>query len=364
MQYSHRTLLIAVAIVFGGLSATRAQTEPNPILEVELESSVDRGLPVYWSDRNAILLRDNGAIRQLNPQQLRSHRLLDEPFRPQTLKQAEMDLLKEFPRGFSTATAEPYVVIAPTGSEKKWVAKFRDIYNGFRQYFGTRGIALRQPAFPLIAIVFPSEKELLAYAQSTGTPLSPGTLGYYSLATNRMIVYDIPKDSAPGMSGYNTESTLIHEAAHQAAYNLGLHDRLAITPLWVVEGLATMFEAPGIYDSRTYRMAEHKLNMPRFSSFRDRIRSGAALAEAMEKLVRGDGKFDSDPDIAYAVAWGVSLYLAERDSARYISYLQKMAQRPINVSYPETQRDSDFRSHFTADYAILANQIYRYINSK
>lgn len=85
-------------------------------------------------------------------------------------------------------------------------------------------------------------------------PDDPG--GYYSITSNRMVLYDRPLTEA---AWFSNSTVIMHEATHQLAFNVGIHQRLSQTPLWVAEGLASLFEAKGYFDpmlSSSRRQAE------------------------------------------------------------------------------------------------------------
>src|SRR5436190_8860041 len=66
------------------------------------------------------------------------------------------------------------------------------------------------------------------------------------------------------------KDTMIHEATHQVAFNTGLHSRIGENPRWVVEGLATVFEAPGVRNSGGGNgPARTRINHERFMTFGD-----------------------------------------------------------------------------------------------
>ena len=73
--------------------------------------------------------------------------------------------------------------------------------------------------------------------------------------------------------------------------------------------------------------------------------------------------FQSDADGAYAEAWALTFYLAEREPAKYIRMLTKLAHRPALEPYSSTHRLRDFRSVFGDDVAMLEVRMLRFIQS-
>jgi hypothetical protein len=102
-------------------------------------------------------------------------------------------------------------------------------------YFAARGFAIREPEFPLVAVVFPDREKFAEYCRSEKVNPAAGLMGYYLQSSNRVALYDTASTG-------DLDGTIIHEAVHQVAFNLGLHRRIGDNPLWVVEGLATTFE--------------------------------------------------------------------------------------------------------------------------
>ena len=64
------------------------------------------------------------------------------------------------------------------------------------------------------------------------------SLGYYDPVTNRIYLYDVTAGQADPQKWHVNAETIIHEAAHQTAFNIGIHPRFATSPAWVVEGSA------------------------------------------------------------------------------------------------------------------------------
>src|SRR6185295_16554928 len=122
-----------------------------------------------------------------------------------------------------------------------------------------------------------------------GMPQVGGVLGYYSPTTNRILMFD------PGQSDWLASSsaeTIIHEAAHQTAFNTGVHTRFAATPRWIVEGLGTQFEARGVWQSRSYPNQADRINRGRLISFRQYL--ARRPTDAIAQIVSSDRLFGSD----------------------------------------------------------------------
>jgi hypothetical protein len=151
-------------------------------------------------------------------------------------------------------------------------------------------------------------------------------IGYFSLRTNRMTMYDLT--GAAGTSRRNSRSrsaaqinqllarpeaarttaTVVHEATHQIAFNCGLHARYSDCPLWFSEGIAIYFETPDLRSARGWRNIG-AVNRPRLVRFRQYLRHRPA--DSLRTLLAGDDRF-RDPRQsldAYAEAWALTYFL-------------------------------------------------------
>jgi hypothetical protein len=183
-------------------------------------------------------------------------------------------------------------------------------------------------------------------------------LGYYSPATNRIAMYDITAGRKSTDWTTNAE-TIIHEALHQAAFNGGLHNRFGQTPRWVAEGLGTLFEARGVWNSRQFTAASDRVNHIQLESFRRYLprRKSSALPE----LISSDRVFHGDVQGAYAEAWALTFFLSETEPKKYFQYLQKTAQAKSFEAYPAPQRVRDFTEIFGSNWEMLNVRMLRHI---
>ena len=107
-----------------------------------------------------------------------------------------------------------------------------------------------------MAVVFSNQADYRRDAAARGIAINGDIVGYYSPQTNRVSMYSM------GGRGqwHETAVTIIHEATHQTAYNTGVHNRFGQNPVWVVEGLGTMFEARGVWNAAAYPQAGDRIN--------------------------------------------------------------------------------------------------------
>jgi hypothetical protein len=219
---------------------------------------------------------------------------------------------------------------------------------------------VREPEFPLIAIVVTRPEDMYEYAAREGIRIGPGVLGYYSSVSNRVILYDQDRGRRQTKRGLSeNEATIIHEATHQTAFNTGIHDRRSLAPRWVCEGLGTLFEAPGVWDSRQYPHQSDRVNRGRLENFQ-RI-AGTLNGRRLGAFIASDQLYVQSPGAAYALGWALTFYLIETQPRKYGQYLARTASLPPFEEYSPAQRTADFTSVFGRDLNLLSAQMVRYL---
>ena len=159
-----------------------------------------------------------------------------------------------------------------------------------------------------------------------------------------------------------TLETICHEATHQLAFNTGLHQRLAMTPLWVAEGLATMFESPRLSGLKA-REGGPLLPDSRRQEWQDLSKDHDRIFRLVEQLVRSDSEFEKHPQQAYCVSWAMTTYLSQRRPQPFSQYLSCVAGLPPFEKYVATQRIDGFGQAFGLDHQILVKNMIAYIDS-
>jgi hypothetical protein len=159
-----------------------------------------------------------------------------------------------------------------------------------------------------------------------------------------------------------TKDTIIHEATHQLAFNMGLHSRVGETSLWVVEGLATVFEAPGIRNSSANLGAKTRINHDRYVWFGN-FQKERRKPKSLEAFIASDDFFKSNPLDAYSQAWALTFFLVETRSRQYARYLQITSARNPFAEYPPEAREADFKQAFGSNLVLLEAEFLRFIAS-
>ncbi|MEM7479481.1 MAG: DUF1570 domain-containing protein [Planctomycetota bacterium] len=345
------------------ISAKYCQAQSHPILRVDMRDGKSfLGMPIQWGAHEAILIQDTGAFQFLPVDQVSFHQVLEKNFAPQSLVATRANLQMELGNQFEAFISGPYVIASPRGSSGKWRTRFNALISGYYRYFKVRGWRLREVDFPLVVIVFPDRASFTAYSktqQPSGLPQQ--AVGSYFPMTNRCILYHIPGRSSIDWS--ETESTIVHEAVHQLAYNTAIHERLFKNPFWFVEGLATMFEVRNVYELGLERsQLKDRVNRQQLETFRPLLKDVNSLERFISDLIRSDAPFKTNPKLAYAGSWALTFYLAERMPERYQTLMQLQSRRGLG-DYSAAERQNDFARATGMSTSLLANQLVRFFQA-
>ena len=394
-------------LVWAALSvATCSATESDSLQEVRTGKAVTTGKFLARDKTRAVLMDRTGRLQDVDLQ-TSSVKTLSSTFQSLPTTELRNQLSREFGKEFEVGTTRHYLVLAPRGKAPSYAAVFEDQYATLQRYFKTRGFTLTDPQFPLTAIVFPNRQQFVDYAHNDGAKSMTGMLGYYSPRTNRVALYE-SRDKSVALSAIDKagggrqppdafdftdavrltsrssgacwppfaetrplplfgtvqsdlQATMIHEATHQIAYNIGLHSRLGETPRWVVEGMATVFEPDGVRDSSAGWNVKQRINRERFIGFQNFAKQ-RRQPKSLKAFLEGESLYNSAVTDFYAQSWALSFFLIETRSRNFSTYLKRIAARDPFADYPSQERVADFQAAFTADLDLLDAQFLRYMD--
>lgn len=339
------------------------------------EAAELRGRILIEAQDGGVLLEDRaGALWTVTAEQLAERRTTEEDFRPCTPVEMGRQLQAEFGEGFHITATRHYVICSNASRPyAQWCgALFERLFGAFHGHWQRDKLPLQEPVFPLSAVVFADQKQFAAYAAADAGTATADAKGYYSLRTNRMVLYDLtsefggrPPASAAEINerlaaGAFNVATVVHEATHQIAFNTGLHTRYADNPLWLTEGLAMYFETPDLASRTGWRTAG-QINRPRARQFQNLL-SKKREAEALAGLIASDDRFrdSSRAGDAYAEAWALTYFLLKTRRVEYVAYLNRLAAKPPLVWDTPEERLADFRAAFGEDLEALDREFVRY----
>jgi len=321
------------------------------MMSTEVDGELLEGQPLFWDRSDMCLLCRDGAMRIFPNKSAKNSRKIKRSFYPYTSSEIKNQIRKEFGHGFAVSSSEHFVVAHPKGGSRNWADRMETLYRTFIGSMRVRGISTQKPPVTMVAIVFRNQGDYASYFAKKGLSRPKGLLGHYESNSNRVFLYD------DGGSKENME-TVVHEATHQTAYNVGAHRRFAEQPRWLVEGLAMMFETPGMREAWSLQSRSSRINDYRLGDFQKYLKRRPK--DSLVRLIASDRPFKTAILDSYAEAWLLSFYLFETRSQDYSRYLARVAARPPFSTYSAQARVADFRSVFGNDLSVLENQLLRF----
>ncbi|MBN2476747.1 MAG: DUF1570 domain-containing protein [Pirellulales bacterium] len=373
--YSLLILIALCSAVAGPASALDHVTLRRDGREIQ----VDGRLLVTAQDGGLLMLAADGVLWAVPPEEQIHHTADDTPFEPLSPEAMAERLLDELPDGFDVHHTAHYVIGHDTSRVyAQWCgALFERLYRGFTNYWSRRGFKLHEPEFPLVAIVFADRNAYAKFSQPELGDAAGSIIGYFSLRTNRMTMYDLTGietlnryGTARGTTAQisqilaqpdaqRTVATVVHEATHQIAFNCGLHTRYSDCPVWFSEGIAVYFETPDLGSTKGWRSIG-TVNGPRLLRFHQYL--AGRPANSLETLIADDKRF-RDPDQAqdaYAEAWALTYFLIRQRPSQYVAYLELLSQKKPLLNDGPQGRLKEFQKTF-GDWRKLDAEFLRYM---
>lgn len=338
-------------------TATCRAELPTSLIDVKIGKDQFSGRVAAANEQDCWLLQRDGRLSSFHMDDVVDFSEVEPRFRPFSSIDLRDRLQTEFGRGFEAKTTSHYIVVARRGAAERYAALFERIYRQCHLYFVARGFRMAEPEFPLVAIVFPDQGSFAKYCRSEGATPQPGLVGFYLTTSNRVALYD--RASTGQSSETDVDDTVIHEATHQVAFNTGIHSRIGQNPQWVVEGLATLFEADGVRVRQSAADVSDRINPERLEWFH-KYRRLRRPAGSLEAFLSDDTLFKRATLDAYSQAWALTFYLVESRPAEFARYLKAISARDPLTRYDADSRLSDFRDAFGKDLDLIENGLLRF----
>jgi hypothetical protein len=315
---------------------------------------------------NFVAILPSGRVKSL-PQSKAT--LTDRPFVPLTAEA----LLEKFKRGslakFKTAISDHYAFVYDC--EESFYLTSRDIleslYDGVLQSLNQWKVTIEKSELPLVVLIFRDRKSFQAFRR-----VPQEMLAYYNGLTNFVALYQDPElsDAAPEFALKQAAYTIAHEGVHQLLHNLGVQQRLAPWPAWLSEGVPEFF-CPIKISSRMVKtdgssMPERRLRWSKLGLVNDlrmySLLQTPASGSVIEQLI-SNPRLDAD---GYAVAWGLTHYLAAKQPKAFRALLADVAQIKPLQNHPAPHEPADkelFVKHFGRDFAKLDHELAQYLST-
>ena len=306
-----------------------------------------------------IVLGRDGQLHTLTGKAKESIRKLGGSYEPATTMELKTRLQKEFGREFEVVTTRHFLIVQPRGRGDRWPELFERSHRAFVSYMSRRGVNIRRGRFPMVAVVMPDSAAMYAELERMKVD-AKRVAGIYARESNRVITHD------GGHLQYIAD-TVRHEAAHQSAYNYNVHSRVVITPRWVTEGIGQMFEPATMVTGQAGLGIRDRVNQSSLEVIRTNFDGGQAaeFREAIRDLVGSNERFNNPNTTgdAYAVAWAMMFYLAEREPDRFAKVLSGTASRGTYQPYDRFARLNDFERWVGTDIDEFSKKVAWFLRS-
>lgn len=295
----------------------------------------------------------------------------EDPFQPATSEQIEQELTGAGPfSNFKVLRSKHYLVLYQSSLPfaEASIKLLESLYENLTDAFRKRELPIHDAEFPLVAIIFPTEKQFRAYQR-----VDPDVQAYYEILSNRIYLYEKSEQDqqAPEVAALRKPQTVAHEGTHQILQNIGIHPRLAAWPLWLVEGFAEYCSPPtmtrrgaswgGLGQVNAMHMATiHDLDDPASLNVKgaERQRLGRDRRKPLvEYLITRSSLTPTD----YALSWALTHYLAMKKGTEFLAFVQTMSQLPPLEEQTPEQHLASFREAFGTDLAKLDKTIAGYL---
>lgn len=328
-----------------------------------------------------LLETDEGEIWQIMADSIRHRESNDKPLKKLDRDGLAERLLQELGPDFQVHHSKNYVVVYNTTRKyAQWCSSLLErLQRGFIAYWKKQGLELKEPDMPLPVLVFGDKAAYVRYAREEMGEAAGSAIGFYSLRTNRITMYDLTgmqamrreetrRGSSHDITAMLSEpeaaplvATIVHEATHQIAFNCGMQKRYATNPLWLGEGLAMFCETPDLSSNRSWS-GFGKINYDRWDRYRENA-NGNRLGGIRELIVSDDRLRNPRTAVdAYAEAWAWTYFLATWHTKEFVAYVKMLAERPLLTPDSKQTRLADFTKHFGSDFTALEDEFYRHMS--
>lgn len=341
--------------------ASRNLTPRGPqSVQLLVNSQWQIGLHLIDSATESLVIAEDGWLHTVAATKRDERmRTTDERFEPASATRMRNQLRAEFGPTFEVVATSNFLVVQPRGRGDRWPKMFENSHRSFVEYMSKRGVKVRTGRFPMVAVVLPDARAMYAELDRLGIDVSR-VAGIYANRCNRVMTHDGGRLS-------DIAATVRHEAAHQSAFNSGVHSRVNDTPSWITEGIGQMFEPEALASGRSGTDLSDRVNRESLNHLRKKLsfRNANDITEWVEQLVDGDEAFRDAGNVhtAYAVAWAMMFYLSERDSDTFADILNFTATRPPFESYRRGQRRIDFERIVGTDTVTFSKRLARFLIS-
>lgn len=351
-------LYAATVIVTGSMPVASGQV-PG-LIEFSLNGQWKRGLQLIELRDESVVIGQDGWLHSIESSDLDTViRPAQGRYEPTPATQIRSDLRREFGPEFEVIATNNFLVVQPRGRGNQWPELFEQSHRAFLTYMQKRNVKIRKGRFPMVAVVFPDSVAMYAEFRRLKIDISR-VAGVYANSCNRVMTHDSGNQAS-------TQATVRHEAAHQSAFNTGVHSRVNDTPKWITEGIGQLFEPAAMTDQRSGSSVRDRVNRDSMTLIAKTFprRNDPEFVTIAEQLLIDDALFADPNQIAkaYAVSWAMMFYLAERQPQKLAELLEHTARRPPFQAYKRNQKRADFTRIAGVTPEQFAKQVSWYLET-
>ncbi len=297
----------------------------------------------------------------------------DQPFQPDSAERIEEELREEFP-GFKTRREGHYVLVYQASEHfaNASLQVLEKLYERLSGALEKRAFPIKEPEFPLVAIIFRTERDFRAHKQ-----VASEVQAYYEILSNRIFFYEeaTRAGNAPEIARLRKPQTVAHEGTHQILQNIGVHPRLSDWPPWLIEGFAEYCSSPKLLaDGRTDWAGIGQVNPLHVATLRELDDPASTLLSPRDQPTFTRNR--NEPLVHYlvtraelnptdyALSWALTYFLANDREKEFTAYLRKLSQfAPFEKHTPE-EHLAEFKAVFGENLGKLSGTMNASLNKK
>ena len=331
-----------------------------PTIKLKHEGKNFYGSPLGFDGKQLAMLRWDGRITNLPATKQKKVEIIDNNFLPYTTEELQQRLKKEFGKRYTVSTTEHYVVVHPHGKADIWAEPFEKLHQSFIYWCEQHNLAPNEPQFPLIAVVLRSRRDFDVVMKNKLKIANRGIQGFYHNRSNRMVMFDpSSKVRVEDETWLYRHPTIVHEATHQSAFNTKVQNRFSPPPLWMAEGLAMLFEAPGYSRSQQFTSPKHRINQRRLTALRQ-LKPHRNLPARIVGVIGDNRLFESNPLEYYTLSWALTWFLAEEKPDQLTRFMKTDGARKPFTKISAVDELKLFSRAFGNDMETLKREIGKF----
>jgi hypothetical protein len=285
------------------------------------------------------------------------------PFEPITKEALAKRLTSDQFKGFKTKQTKRFLYIYNasdtfyTGTSKI----LETMYPALFDYCKRNKIPVREPAAPLVVIMFRTEGEYKAFHE-----IPDGVVAYYHSVANFTVMYENPtvesgKRLLSDIWQRQVISVVAHEGVHQILFNIGAQQRLSRWPMWISEGLPEYFAATDLGANIRWKGVGivNDLRMLELQTYIKAAATQVAPGDTVKAIVRAR-QLDST---GYAISWALVHFLAQKRTDKFLAYLREVSELGPMEAFTPDESEQLFTRHFGDDFPELEQMLLKHLKS-